>query len=109
MPNIIYEYPTADGQTIRIEAEPTRRGATRGGISKEEVIKKAEMTFEKALSSVQAAAKGLQTVIDQVNPDEATIEFNLKAGGEAGFFSICKAATEAEFKISLTWKNQTPK
>jgi hypothetical protein len=106
MPNIIYEYLNEENQVIRIEAVEGRRETTRSGSRDENtVVKRVQMKFEEALGPVKAAASGLKKVIDQVNPDEASVEFMVKASGEAGFFNICKAATEAEFKITLTWKS----
>ena len=111
MPNIIYEYETEDGALVSIEATdpsgdssaPTRGG--RGGRQEEAPeVKRVKLSFEKALGTVKAAANGLKQVINDTAPDEAKVEFSLKATGEAGLFTICRAETAAEFKISLTWK-----
>ena len=102
--NIIYEYENAEGEIIRIEAESSQRGNTRGrGGNDDSTVKRVRMKFEEALGTVKSAAAGMKTIIDQVNPDEATVEFSIKAEGEAGFFTICRAATGAEFKITLKW------
>jgi hypothetical protein len=42
-------------------------------------------------------------------PPQKKHALNGKAEGEAGFFTICRAATGAEFKITLTWKNEGKK
>ncbi len=111
MPNI-YEYLNEKGETIRIEAEDTRvQTATRGsrGSDESSTIKRVQIKFEEALGTVKAAAGALKNVVDQINPDEVSVEFSLKTEGEAGFFTICRASTGAEFKITLTWKNEAKK
>ncbi len=104
MPNIIYQYQNSDGEFVRIEATDIREKA-RSGRNEENLVRKVQMKFEEALGTISAAANGLKKVIDEVNPDEVSVEFMLKAEGETGFFTICRAATGAEFKITLTWKN----
>ncbi len=112
MPNIIYEYETETGELVSIEAidlteERTAipmRGGSRRNEKEEPEVKRVKVSFEKALGTVKAAANGLRQVIKDTAPDEATVEFSLKATGEAGLFAICRAETAAEFKITLTWK-----
>ena len=111
MPNIIYEYTTDTGEHIRISSEEQQRSYsnTRGGnerSSEGDVVKKLNTKFEDALGVVKAAATSLKNVMKEVNPDEVEVEFSIKAEGEAGLFSICRAATGAEFKITLKWKNE---
>lgn len=107
MPNIIYEYLNEKGEKILIQGteSPDRltRGDRDGGTP---MFKKVEVTFEKALGTVKAVAGSLKNVIDEINPDEVSVEFSIKTEGEAGFFSICRASTGAEFKITLSWKNE---
>lgn len=106
MSNIIYEYLNENGEVIHVQVEDqTQRETTRGGSAdKAPVLKRVQMKFEEALGTVKAATNGLKNVIDQVEPDEASVEFSIKAEGEAGLFTVCRAATSAEFKITLTWK-----
>ncbi|MCA0229158.1 MAG: hypothetical protein LCH91_01755 [Bacteroidetes bacterium] len=106
MSHIIYEYQNEKGETILVQAEDIRStSSVRGGRATEEsTIKRVQVRFEEALGTVKAAASALKNVVDEVKPDEFSVEFNLKAEGKAGFFAICQAATGAEFKITLTWK-----
>lgn len=112
MPHIIYQYETEAGELILIEANdspksdsvPNMRGG-RGSRQEEAAeVRRVKLSFEKALGTVKAAANGLKQVINDTAPDEAKVEFSLKATGEAGLFTICRAETAAEFKITLTWK-----
>ena len=107
-PKLIYSYKTEDGLEIFIEGEnQTSKGNVNiSGSSedKNDQIKKVNTKFEKALGVIKASCNALKHVIDEVGPNEVTIEFNIKSKGEAGFFAICKASTEADFKISCTWE-----
>lgn len=113
MPNIIYEYETETGEIVSIEAitpeertsSPSMRGGRRESQDATPELKRVRVSFEKALGTVKAAAQGIKTVIRETSPDEAKVEFSLKATGEAGLFAICRAETAAEFKITLTWRS----
>ena len=104
MSHIIYEYQNEKGETILVQAEEVRSNTRGGRDTEESTIKRVQVRFEEALGTVKAAASALKNVVDEVKPDEFSVEFNLKAEGKAGFFAICQAATGAEFKITLTWK-----
>ena len=110
MPKIIYEYLNEDGDIIHIQGEALKpQRVTRGNTEDSEgvVVKRVKRTFEATLCTVKAAANGLKNVIDEVNPDEAAVEFTITSEGEAGLFSICRTAAGAEFKVTLTWKKST--
>ncbi len=104
MANIIYEYETESGETVRIQAEPSEQKKYRSG-TEEVVVQKVGVKFEAALGTVKAATKGLMRAMKEINPDEVSVEFSIKTEGEAGFFTICRASTEATFKITMTWKH----
>ena len=107
MPIVIYEYESEFGE-IFIESESLSSGNKNiplsGNQDKYNLREKVKVKFEDALSAVKSTASSLNSVIDHVGPNEVTVDFNIKAKGEAGFFAICKATTEADFKISLKWK-----
>ncbi len=106
MPNTIYEYLNEDGEIIRIQVQETSDRVRGGRGNTDATLQRVETSFEKALGTVKTATKGLKKVINEVSPDEAKVEFSIKAAGEAGLFTICKATTGAEFKITLTWKKE---
>lgn len=103
MPNIIYTFETEDGEEIRIFAEETNERATRSRGNQSPEVKRVATSFEKALAPIKYAAKGLKRMMDEVAPDEATVEFSVKTEGSTGVFAICRASTGAEFKITLKW------
>ena len=108
MAKVIYEYLTEKVEVILIQGQEQQNDVvTRGGRNSEEFIfKKVQVKFEEALGTVKATANALKNVLDEVNPDEVSVEINLKTEAEAGFFTLCKASTGAELKITLTWKNE---
>jgi len=74
------------------------------------VPEKAHQTFEAALDKIRPAA---QTIIKKLRalhdpPDEIKVEFGLKLNAQAGAF-IAAAGTEANYKVTLTWKREEKK
>jgi hypothetical protein len=103
------EFPTADGQTILVEAEveevaPFAKGGPGEMVS--EAVTKVQATFENSLDTVRRSAEAiigkLRTLTDK--PDEIQVTFGLKANGEFGTFVIAKAGLEANYTVQLTWK-----
>ncbi len=97
----------SDGSSIVAEvdedqSEPHR--TMRGGDSPAAVIVKANETFEGALDKVRDAAEAMVSRLCSLTkpPDEMEVEFGVKLSAEAGAV-IAKAATEANFTISLKW------
>jgi len=102
----LIEFPLEDGDAIWVEVESDEPGgmvpATRGATSH-----KAQQTFEAALERIRPAA---QVIIGKLRalhdpPDEIEVEFGLKMNVKAGAI-IAAAATEANYKITLTWKRK---
>ena len=70
---------------------------------------KSSETFEIALNNVKQAA---EVIVDKLcslaqRPEEISVEFGVKLSAEAGAI-IAKGSTEANFKIGLKWKNDSP-
>lgn len=67
---------------------------------------KSDTHFERAMSSLQAYAGSVQDIVQELanTPKEVTVEVGLKLVGEAGFFAIAKAGTEAEMRVKLSWR-----
>lgn len=105
------EFSMEDGSVILVEVdepENGRRTLRRGGPA--EVFEKARDTFEVALNKVKPAAEAIITKLRGLtdSPDAVGVEFGVKLSATAGAV-IASAATEANFKISLTWKRKEPK
>jgi hypothetical protein len=105
------EFPLEDGTTILVEANvPEETGpvpAMRGGPSMPE---RAGQTFEAALDKIRPAAQVLIQKLRALHdpPDEIEVEFGLNLNAQAGAF-IAAAGTEANYKVTLTWKREEKK
>ncbi len=102
------EVIVGDHGTIYVEVAPTvEEGWREAGLA--EVREKLVLEFDKVMGTVRTAAlgfrDGLSKLEKKARPDEATLEFGLTLGGEAGVAVAAKATGEAAFKVSLTWKN----
>jgi len=104
----LIEFPLEDGTTIMVEAdEPEAKGPVVRGAGPHEMTEKAEQTFEAALDKIKPAAAALITKLRDFAqpPEQVGIEFGIKLGAKAGAF-IASADTEANFKVTLTWKHE---
>jgi hypothetical protein len=104
----LVEFALADGGTITAEVEGPDLGRTptRGGLPSQ-AIDKAGQTFEAAMEKIKPAASAIIEQLRHLSdpPSEAEVEFGLKLSTEAGAL-IASASTEANFKVTLTWKHQ---
>ena len=101
----LIEFPAEDGTTIVMEVEePEGEGMVRVA-RPGEIAERAAQTFEGALDSIKPAADALVRKLRGlvVTPDQIGVEFSIKFGAKAGAF-FASADTEANFKITLTWK-----
>ncbi len=107
----LIEFPLEDGTTILVEVEvPEEPGvapAARGGPGTPE---KAQQTFEAALDKIRPAAQALIQKLRALHdpPDQIQVEFGLKLNAQAGAF-VAAASTEANYKVTLTWKREEKK
>lgn len=78
----------------------------KGPEAAEEAVVELDTRFDKAMASLKAYVGSLQDVLGglDVTPKEVTVEVGLTLKGEAGFFAIAKAGTEAAMKVTLTWE-----
>lgn len=85
-----------------------QEGQTRGGKDEtDEKFKEAAITFQKALAPLKAAWKGLDNVLEEVTPDEATIEMGVKIAGKMGIPFVIMADKDVHFKVTLMWKKES--
>ncbi|HUV91103.1 MAG TPA: CU044_2847 family protein [Anaerolineae bacterium] len=99
-------------QTIYVEVTPSAKGGwqeARRLTGPAELGEKLTLEFDKMMGTVRTAALGFRDGLNKLEkktrPDEATLEFGLTLGGEAGVAVVAKATGEFAFKVSLTWKN----
>ena len=73
------EFPTENGDTILIEVEEVKApGIRKVGISPEELIERADKTFEQALSSLRLRAHlRLYNILNRCQPPPHALEISL--------------------------------
>jgi NTP-dependent ternary system trypsin peptidase co-occuring protein len=101
----LIEFPVG-GQSVLVQVENTAAGpVTRGIGGAQSVAARASQTFEEAISRVQPAAEAIVAQLRSLATasDEVEVESGLALSAEAGAF-IAAASTEANFKLTLTWR-----
>ena len=96
MASPVVTYELDDQTKVRFEIEPTDEWRD---VSSEKVLGKIR-------EAVEPAVEGAKAVLDKVReagPDEIEVKFGIKVSGDMNWF-IAKAATEANFEVTLTWK-----
>ena len=101
------EYLLEDGTTILIQApaDLEESGVIKTGVEQQGVIQ-AEKTFGDALEGVRRQAKELRKKLEDVRADEVEVKFSLTATGELGNFAVGKVGIEANYEVTLKWKNK---
>ncbi|WOT40708.1 CU044_2847 family protein [Streptomyces coeruleorubidus] len=91
----VVSYLVEDGTEVRFEIEPTDEWHQ---VSSEQVVGRIG-------EAVAPAVEGARAVLDQVRalqPGQVEVKFGVKVTGTANWL-VAKAATEANFEITLTW------
>jgi len=98
------EVQVGDKGTILVDVTPAEGMFAAGG---EDIIERAEDAFEKAMDTIRVCAEGFWGHIanfpEYVCPQEVAMEFGVTFGAEVGAV-VTKTSGEANFKVSLTWK-----
>ena len=105
MPKLI-KLPCDNNSDILVEVDPLPGEMVEVGL--EETIEKVTRSFTNLSQTIVNACKSFVNIINQVEeearPDEMQIEFGIKLGAEGSVF-VVKTSGEANFSISLSWKN----
>ncbi|MBV9164033.1 MAG: hypothetical protein JO281_21365 [Pseudonocardiales bacterium] len=67
------------------------------------VAARARTTLEEALADVKPSLTKIVGVLQEMTPEEMTVEFGMKMGGETGVI-IAKGTAEVNFKVTMSWK-----
>lgn len=105
----LVEFQLEAGGSVFIEVEtPTPEGML-PATPLSEVPQKAQQTFEAALDRVHTVAGAVLKTLHSLpeSPDKIEVEFGIKMDAAAGAI-VSTAGVEANFKIVLTWKKETP-
>jgi hypothetical protein len=71
------------------------------------VAARASTTLEDALAVLKPSLAKVVHALREIAPDETTVEFGLKMGGETGMI-IAKGTAEVNFKVTMSWKSGKP-
>jgi len=104
------EYELENGTTVLVQAinqEPqgglVQAGARRG--EGDTVIVRVNRKLSEALAGIKAQAASLRQELNELKADEVEVKFALKATGELGNFAVGNIGVEANYEVTLKWKN----
>jgi hypothetical protein len=69
------------------------------------LVARARQALETSLAEVTPAVRAFCQGLREAAPDEFTVEFGLKVGGETGLV-IAKGTAEVNFTVSMTWRGE---
>ncbi|SEC63392.1 hypothetical protein SAMN05428945_3434 [Streptomyces sp. 2224.1] len=99
MASAIVSYALDDETVVQFEAEPTGDWHP---VAADEVVSR----VRDAVGPAVEAARTVLHRVAELGPDQVQVKFGLKVNGTANWV-VAKAATEANFEISLTWEPRT--
>jgi hypothetical protein len=94
----IVTYRVDDETTVDIEIEPGTDYVPAG----------AGDVIGRVWNAAEPAVKAARAVLEQakqLSPDDVQVTFGLKAGGKVNWL-IARASTEANFEVTLTWRQR---
>lgn len=100
----IVEFPLENGDSILVEMDEP--AVINDRISRrDQMVKKADQTFESALEKVQPIANVILTKVRSLHQpaDEVEVKFGIKVSAELGAI-IASGSSEVNYEITLKWK-----
>jgi hypothetical protein len=110
MPGYI-EYELEEGLSIlvktseEIELDSFEAETVKAGIAGRGFVPRAEKSFSDSLDSVRIMGLQLKEKLEDLRADEVEVTFGLVTSGKVGNFAIAETGIEANFEVTLTWKN----
>jgi hypothetical protein len=102
------ETKTKNGQTILIEVEQSTKGV---GFAPKTAMPEVVTAnaYQQTLETIQACATGIIDTLQglETPPQTTSVNFSIKIDSEVGAM-IAKSAENAQFKVSLSWKQNEP-
>lgn len=102
----IVEYELADGNKVWVEVDEPQPAGAKPVSKVGDAVEKAKESFEDALAKMKPSIKAIAATIQDLGPDETTVEFGVKLSIKAGIPMITSADKEVNFVFKLTWKRQ---
>ena len=105
---IFIEYELEDGLTVLIEAPQDDTGAIVKAARDTDgnVIVRASKKFDEAMDGIRAQAAMMREKLKDSRADEVQVTFGLTTTGELGNFAVGKVGVEANYAVTLKWKNE---
>jgi hypothetical protein len=91
------EQPEMGFGPIKAAADPAKQAR--------EGVTQAAKTFKEALEPVRQGARWMLEQLKDLRADEVELKFGLITTGEVGNFAIGKVGVEANYEVTLKWKN----
>lgn len=70
-----------------------------------QVVVRASVSLEEALNKMKPSLQKVLHSIKDMAPDQTTVEFGLKLGGETGVI-LAKGTAEVNFKVTMSWGHE---
>lgn len=103
----LVEFPLEHGGSVLVEIDDTPGSPVMRGLGKDRpaVAEQTGKTFEEATATVVPAARSLLSRLRGTDDPaaEISIEFGVQLSAQTGAF-IASATVEANFKVSMTWR-----
>lgn len=101
----LVELPVGEAQTVSVEIEQAPDGLDNVSLRPGEVVKRAEQSLGKMLAGVRPVAESFLSEFAGMGnaPDEIALEYGLSLSADANLV-IATTATQANFKVTLTWR-----
>jgi len=102
----IVEFPLESGDSIFMEVEEPDPIDDIG--LRDEVVQKAQQTFESALAKIKPLTNAIMTTVRSLNEpaDEVEVKFGIKMSAELGVV-IASGKGEVNYEITLKWQRKS--
>ncbi len=103
----IVEFPLESGSSILVEVDEPEVIDDRISLG-DEVVQKAQKTFESALEKVKPVVNAIMTKVRSLNEpaDEVEVKFGIKMSAELGAI-IASGSGEVNYEITLKWTRES--
>ncbi|MCA1706541.1 MAG: hypothetical protein LC808_26060 [Actinobacteria bacterium] len=98
--------PLSDGSEVLVAVDPrdVPGDLVLASPDPRQVAARAAETLEQLLEKINPTVAAVSEWVRARSPDECSVEFGLKLGGETGVI-VAKGTAEVNFLVKLTWKN----
>ncbi|WP_432837596.1 CU044_2847 family protein [Dactylosporangium sp. CA-092794] len=104
---VLLKVPVEDGVDLLVESDPSELPDDLVLASPGERIIRSATSLAQALRQIQPVLRVIKAHLLTAAPDQLSVEFGLKLGGETGII-LTKGTTEVNFKVTMVWKREAP-